>query len=212
MRDIVNLMNEIGMLADTPRSGFAFLGSGKQSVAEHCYRMTAIAILLAKLMDKSVNLSKLTLMCLYHDLPEARTGDLNYMNKKYVNVDTDKALKDIEESSPFGMEITELIKEYEKGESHEAIIAHDADQLELLLVLKKEYELGNMRAMEWFDRTCKRLSLEISKKLAEEIVKTPTDAWWFKNKDDPHWITGVNKKDIRDGDNEDTEDLEDQGH
>ena len=32
---------------------------------------------------------------LAHDLPEARTGDLNYMNQKYVQVDESRAAEDM---------------------------------------------------------------------------------------------------------------------
>ena len=50
MIEIVNLLHEIGMLSSIPRSGFAFLGSGKQSVAEHSFRVTLIAYVLARLV------------------------------------------------------------------------------------------------------------------------------------------------------------------
>jgi len=39
MSQHAKFLYEVGMLQRTPRSGFAFLGSGKQSVAEHTYRM-----------------------------------------------------------------------------------------------------------------------------------------------------------------------------
>ena len=41
MYSIVNLLHEVGMLAHIPRSGFAFLGLGKQSVAEYSYRVAS---------------------------------------------------------------------------------------------------------------------------------------------------------------------------
>ena len=37
----------------------------------------------------------MVLLCLFHDIPEARTGDLNYVNKKYVKVAERKAVEDL---------------------------------------------------------------------------------------------------------------------
>jgi 5'-deoxynucleotidase YfbR-like HD superfamily hydrolase len=70
-----NLFFEVGMLARTPRSGFPFLGTGKQSVAEHVYRMLNIAFILARQSDHPVDELHLLHLVLFHDLPEARTGD-----------------------------------------------------------------------------------------------------------------------------------------
>lgn len=194
MRSMVNLLNEIGMLAHIPRSGFAFLGSGKQSVAEHSFRVTLVAYTLAKFIDEPIDAYKLMMLCLFHDLPEARTGDLNYMQKKYVAIHLDKTLKDIEQASHCGPEIVEWIEEYEKGESLEAKIAHDADQLELLLVLKQEHDLGNSNALEWFQNGQKRLRTTVAKQLSQAILETPSNEWWLGDKHDPHWVDGGKAK------------------
>ena len=34
-------------------------------------------------------------MCFVHELPEARTGDMNYVNKKYVTVNEEKAVQEL---------------------------------------------------------------------------------------------------------------------
>ncbi len=182
---IVNLLNEIGMLDNIPRSGFAFLGSGRQSVAEHSYRMTLVAYALARLIDEPVHMHKLIMMCLLHDLPEARIGDLNYVQKKYVTPKLDKALEDIASGSFLGPEFVAWIQEYEQGISLEAQLAHDADQLELILVLKCEQELGNLQAAAWIENTLKRLKTETGKKIGETICLTPSNNWWLEDKKRP---------------------------
>lgn len=189
MHEIVNLLNEMGMLAFIPRSGFAFLGSGKQSVAEHSFRVALVAYVLARLISQPLDLHKLIMMCLFHDLPEARIGDLNYVQKKYVLPDLDKALNDIASGSFLGPEIVAWIQEYEQGESLEAQLAHDADQLELLLVLKREEEIGNLHAKEWTSNLLKRIQTQIGKQVAQAICQTSSNAWWH-NKSDSHWIDG----------------------
>lgn len=196
IKQIINLMHETGMLSLIPRSGFAFLGSGRQSVAEHSFRTALVAYVLARLVDQSIDIHKLVMMCLFHDLPEARLGDLNYFQKKYVTPRLDKALEDIASGSFLGPEITAWIQEYEQGTSLEAQLAHDADQLELLLVLKCEEERGNLRAKEWMLNLLKRLQTETGKKVADAIFQTSSDAWWWQNKSDPHWIAGGKSKGV----------------
>ena len=56
-KKIANFLFEVGILAKTPRSGFHFLGTGEQSVAEHINRVSYIGYILA-LMDGTVDISK----------------------------------------------------------------------------------------------------------------------------------------------------------
>lgn len=178
MQSLINLFNEIGMLAHTPRSGFAFLGTGKQSVAEHSHRMTLIAYALAMMGPQPVDLAKLLLICLFHDLPEARTGDLNYVNKRYVKANEKAVIEDLKDKTLIGPTIAACHNEYVENDSIEAQIAHDADKLELLLVLKELYDTGNPRAMDWFEATAQLVKLERSKSLIDTIRTTPYDQWW----------------------------------
>ena len=149
-----------------------------------------IALVLAELIkyQQSINRERLILLCLYHDFPEASGRDSTNVNKKYVHVLDAKALEDIKAAYPLGKEICEYCLEFNEGKTIEAKLAHDADSLELMLVLKQLHEKGNARAMAWFDNCVKRFIQ--SEKLAEAIRTTPSDAWWFVNPDDPHWVDG----------------------
>lgn len=190
MEKTVHLLNQISQLSHTPRSGFAFLGTGQQSVAEHTYCATMICLALAGLVEEPINREKLLLLSLCHDLVEARTGDLNYVNKRYLNADNDKALGDLSFGTGVGDEIVECIREFDANETLESRLAHDADQIELLLVLKREYDTGNPRAMRWFDIVSKRVHTDAGKKLAEQIRDVASDAWWIADDQDPHWVHG----------------------
>jgi putative hydrolase of HD superfamily len=128
-------------------------------------------------------------MCLFHDLPEARTGDLNYVNKKYVKADEQKAVKDLAATLPFGNEIEDLVQEYEEGRTAESKIARDADQLEMILALKEYKDLGNKYADEWLQFSLKRLQTESAKELAKVILETDSSLWWFSDKGE-WWVTG----------------------
>jgi putative hydrolase of HD superfamily len=188
MKNIANFLFEAGMLKRTPRTGFQFLGSGAESVAEHIFRTVYIGYALGRLAE-NVDTDKVIKMCLFHDLPEARTGDLNYVNKKYVKADVDKAVNDLAVTVPFGGEIKELVTEFEKEESFEARLAHDADQIELILALKEYKDLGNTYADEWLDFAMKRLKTNIARDLAETVLETDSSLWWFSDKSD-WWVTG----------------------
>ena len=180
MRDIVNFLFEVGILKKIPRSGYKFLGTGSESVAEHSFRVALIAYTLAKNEQKS-DTKKIVLMSLFHDLHEARTGDHNYVNKRYVTVDEDKAVRDLAQGLPGGEEIVSLFHEFNSRESLEARLSHDADQLDFILELKRQQDLGNKSAAKWMRYSVKRLITDTAKRLANEIIKTDSSDWWFKD-------------------------------
>lgn len=192
MKNIVQFLFEVGMLKRTPRTGFQFLGAGSESVAEHSFRVVFIGYVLAH-MEEDVDETKLIKMCLLHDLHEARTGDLNYMNKKYVTVDEQRAVRDASQALPFGEEIVVLTEEFNRGETREALLANDADQLDLILMLKEHKDLGSTYAQEWISFALKRIKTDTGKRIAEHIIATDSTSWWFEKKDD-WWINGGNPR------------------
>ncbi|RLA81947.1 MAG: phosphohydrolase [Deltaproteobacteria bacterium] len=189
LKRMVDLLFEAGMLSRTPRTGYRFLGTGKQSVAEHLFRTAVVGYVLAHL-DGRADKMKVVMMCLFHDLMEARTGDQNYVYKKYVKVDEEKALEEMTSGLPFGKEIKALLKEFNAQESREALLSHDADQLELILQLKEEKDLGNRYAEEWLRYNIRRLRTEAGKRLAEAILQRDFSAWWFDKGDEQWWVKG----------------------
>ena len=188
LKSVVDFLFEVGILKETPRSGFHFLGSGKQSVAEHINRSTYIGYTLA-MMDGTVDVGRVMKMCLFHDLAEARTSDLNYVHQKYAETREEAAIEDLAAKLPFGADIKTALAEYEARQTPEAIIAKDADNLEWLLSLKEQADTGNSRAETWIPSAVKRLKSETAKALAQEILITDSDHWWFANKEDQWWLT-----------------------
>ena len=186
MRSLVNFLFEVGMLKKTPRTGYQFLGSGAESVAEHSFRTAVIGYSLS-LQVPHADARKAALMGLFHDLHEARTGDHNYVNKRYVQVDEEKALKDMAQDLPFGSEILALCQEFNDGDSLEAQISRDADQLDLILELKEQLDLGNRYASDWLGYAIERLRTESARKMAQEILETDSTEWWFV-KERERWV------------------------
>jgi len=181
------------MLAKTPRSGFFFLGSGEQSVAEHLNRTSYVGFVLAS-MNGKVDTARVMQMCAFHDIAEARVSDLGYVHQKYNTRHEEKAIEDMAASIPFGAHIKSIIDEYEKRESYESKLVKDADNIELLLFLREQIDIGNTRAETWIPIILKRLLTEEGKKLATAITRTDSDNWWFGDKDDGWWVHRNQKK------------------
>lgn len=183
MKALANLLFEARMLKEIPRSGYHFLGSGRESVAEHTFLTTFVGFVLAH-MHPHVDRPKLLEMCLIHDLGEARTGDLNYVQKKYVVADENRAVNDLSRQVPFGPSISGLFAEYTACETMEAKLAHDADQLALVLELKSLVDVGYDGPADWIPHVLERLHIDSSRELAQQIWQTASDGWWFHEKYD----------------------------
>lgn len=208
---IIDFLFEVGILAQTPRSGFHFLGSGRQSVAEHVHRVMHVGFVLGMMennvdlvrdprptgsrgrrrrpVSNGVDMAKILQMCLFHDLSEARTSDLNYVHQKYAKANHKKVMKDLAATFTFGKHIRKIVDEYEARQSRESFIAKDADNIEWILSLKEQLDTGNSRAGTWIPSAIKRLKTASAKKLAKRIVKINSDHWWFSNKNDEWWVS-----------------------
>lgn len=179
MKPIADLLFEARMLKNIPRSGFQFLGAGRESVAEHVYSATFIAYVMAELRPE-VDALKLIRLCLVHDLPEARTGDMNSVQKAYVRTDEAKAVADTTRNLAFGQGLAALVMEYRDARSPEAMLAHDADQIALILELKDLIDIGCEPPKTWLPHVLARLRTETGKAIAEAVLATRRDAWWWE--------------------------------
>ncbi len=175
---IADFLFEARFLKQIPRSGFAFLGAGTESVAEHSFSTTIIAWVMA-FLSPAVNPLKLITMCLLHDLPEARTGDLNSVQKWYDHADETTALQDMIRSLSFGDSILALLQEFNEGTSPEARLARDADQISLILELKCLLDKGFDHAQTWIKPVMTRLKTDEGKRIADQILQANCDTWWM---------------------------------
>lgn len=178
MRRIAELLFEARMLKEIPRSGFQFLGAGRESVAEHVYATTFIAYVMSRL-NPEVDGLKLLSICLVHDLAEARTGDLNAVQKAYVRPEEERAVADAVAGLPFGAEIQALVREYAEQRTPEAELARDADQLALILELKDLEGIGYATPKDWLPHVQSRLRTATGRELAAGIEAVRREDWWW---------------------------------
>ncbi|MEZ0329733.1 MAG: HD domain-containing protein [Dissulfuribacterales bacterium] len=178
LKRLVRFLFEGNMLKRTWRTGYAFLGQGRESVAAHTFGVILMAFTLAR-EEVDIDELKLLKLCLIHDLPEARTGDANAVHKRYVTRHEDMAVADLTKDLGWGEEVAELFQEFQEKSSKEAMLAHDADQLDMILSLKMHLDTGSEDALRWLPHVKKRLVTPKAKLLAEAILQEHWACWWM---------------------------------
>jgi putative hydrolase of HD superfamily len=180
LSNLVNFFFEAGSLRRVARSHRQTLLTNDLSdnIASHSFRVTIIGYFLAK--QEKANSDKVVQMCLFHDISEARCGDQNWVNKKYVKVFEDEIQKDQLKNLPNNKDLNELINEYQERKSLESKLAKDADLLDQILLLKEYAWQGNKEAEDWLkdNQQQKRLSSLSARKLAIQIIKQKPSDWW----------------------------------
>ncbi|MEX0935154.1 MAG: HD domain-containing protein [Candidatus Paceibacterota bacterium] len=155
------------------------------NIATHSYRVTIIGWYLAKMED--VDPYKVIMMCLLHDMPEVRSGDHNWVHKRYVKIFEEEIKKEQLGNLPFS-DLKKFIDEYDERESREAIIAKDADIIDQLCLLQEYIWQGNQEAKEWIsgkgekgkkrNENIERIQSKSGNKLAEAILDEHPSSWW----------------------------------
>ena len=114
VKNLSNFLYEIGTLRRIQRSHRQTLltNDDTDNIASHSFRVAIIGWFLAKL--ERVDASKVLFMCLLHDVPETRSGDQNWVHKKYVKVFEDEITKDQLKNLPGKNELHRIIREYKK--------------------------------------------------------------------------------------------------
>ncbi|MDP4132308.1 MAG: HD domain-containing protein [Bacteroidota bacterium] len=121
----------------------SYTSSGRQeSVAEHTWRMSLMAVLIEPLLTKKVDSPRLLKMIIIHDLVEAEARDISALdvlrnpeirirkmeNEKQAIENLRAALKETN-----GQEIYDLFYEFENKNTYEAKVANALDKLEVQL-------------------------------------------------------------------------------
>ena len=183
---LADFLFEAGMLRKTPRTGYQFLGSGSENVAEHSFRSALIGYALASMAGADAG--RTAMLCLIHDFHEARTGDFNYVNSMYNTSKQRLAMEHALQGTGLEDGLLPLWDEQDAGQSVEARLSRDADQLDLLLNLVEERNLGNPYAAKWMESAMERVRTEQGRELARQIAASDHTDWWFKGPDADWWV------------------------
>jgi len=174
---IARFIQEVSSLKNIPRSGWLKAGiKNPESVAEHSMVSSIISFILAFLETSNFDLAaKAAFIALVHDLPEARTTDLHKLARKYVSVESEKALEDQLELLPkkISLEIRKALNEVK-------VFVEDADKLELLFQAN-EYAKSLPEIMEYVRNV--QLKSESAKRIREALQKLEK-SWWVYFEED----------------------------
>ncbi|GGT36713.1 HD domain-containing protein [Streptomyces purpureus] len=176
---VANFLYEAGTLKRTRRTGWWMAGvRDPESVAEHAWRTSLIASIIAEL--EGADPARAAFLAVWHDSQETRTGDVNYLGRKYSpTADPRDVTADQTAGMPGGLASTvrNLIAEYEAKESPEAVCARDADKLECMLQGIEYKTQGYENAQRWIDNSRGRLVTETARRLADELLEHGSLDW-----------------------------------
>ena len=121
----------------------SYTSSGRQeSVAEHTWRMSLMAVLIEPLLKEKVDVARLLKMIILHDLVEAEAKDISALDvlrnpelKIQKQENEKKAIENLRVAlkETNGDEIYDLFYEFENKETYEAKLANALDKLEVQL-------------------------------------------------------------------------------
>jgi 5'-deoxynucleotidase YfbR-like HD superfamily hydrolase len=187
-RRIANFLFEVGTMRKLMRVHRQTLLTDdmSDSIASHSYRVALIGWHLAK--AEKADPYKTVMMCLLHDMAEARSNDHNWVHKKYVKVFDEEIANEQLGTLPYP-DLGELEAEYRKRESKESILAKDADLIDQILLLREYEWQGNKEAGIWLrgksgqshqngNAQISRLKSGSAKKLARAIMEEDPSNWW----------------------------------
>ena len=111
----------------------------RENDAEHAWHMAIMAYLLREYANEEVDIAKVMLMCLIHDIVEIDAGDTYAYDAEGLK--TQKAREEAAKERIFSLlppdqkaEFTALFDEFEAYETAEAKFAHSMDNLQPLLL------------------------------------------------------------------------------
>ena len=115
-------------------------GHGRnENDAEHAWHMAIMAYLLREYANEEVDITKVMLMCLIHDIVEIDAGDTYAYDEE--NLKTQKAREDAAKERIFSLlpddqkeEMIALFDEFEAYETAESKFAHSLDNLQPLML------------------------------------------------------------------------------
>ncbi|MDV6010892.1 HD domain-containing protein [Haloechinothrix sp. LS1_15] len=149
-----------------------------ESVAEHSLRAAQLAGLLAA--EEGADPARAAYLALWHDIQEARTGDLPRAARPYVTKPDARAITaDQTATLPTNSaeSVRDAVDEYESATSLEARCARDADKLEMLLQAVEYASTGITQVDEWMATARKSLSTDTARRIAEVAPDTPPLSW-----------------------------------
>ena len=182
-RTFLDILHVAERLKDTPRHCTTSKGR-VESVAEHSWRIALMAFLL-RAEFPTLDMDKVTAMCLIHDLGECFTGDIPTFNKTATDEKTEDRLLDEWVRTlpdPVRDEMLALYAEMNAQKTPEARVYKSLDKLEAVIQhneaplatwapneyeLNKTYAFDTVAFSEWLTTLRREILADTLKKIEE---------------------------------------------
>lgn len=155
--DLLNLMLHGNQLKRTARTGWAQRGiPAPESVAAHSFGVVYTTLLLAELVEPSIDRAAALAMAALHDLPEGLTSDIpapawRLLPSGAKQVAERRAMETITGQTAAGGMLLSWWEELLHNETPEARLVHDADKLDQYLqAYVYEQQTGNRQLEEFW--------------------------------------------------------------
>jgi putative hydrolase of HD superfamily len=155
--EVLQLLIHGNQLKRTLRSGWVQRGIAEaEDVAAHSYGVAFAALVLGQTVARPLNLEKVLIMALLHDLPEGVTTDIPTPAWRYlpqgIKMEVERgAMVDILGDMLFAPALMSYWEELNQKKTLEALLVHDADKLDMYLqALIYEQQTGNHQLAEFW--------------------------------------------------------------
>lgn len=146
------LIQQAGALLQMPRAHRRNLWTAFDTIASHSYHVATIAYIICKMeWHSDEDAMKACTIGIFHDLAEARTGDHDFIAKKYNDCDEHKAVKDQFSNVDGWTWLQHLLDEYKLRQSAVTKCVKDADQIAQIYHERVLMRQGNKLAAQRFD-------------------------------------------------------------
>ncbi len=177
-KEIVRFVFELGQLRRERRHGWLRIDETPESVAEHSFRAAVLAYLLAA-RTGTVDPARVAAMVLFHDMHEARTGDADTIQRRYLALDERRAAADqVAGLGHTGSDILKMWEEVEAPTTEAGSLAKDAEILEMACTARELVVGGNPAAQAWLTSLRPRLRTPVARELLELIGRADPREWW----------------------------------
>lgn len=155
--EVLQLLIHGNQLKRSVRSGWVQRGIAEaEDVAAHSYGVAFSALVLVQTVSRPLNLEKVLIMALLHDLPEGVTTDIPTPAWRYlpqgIKTEVERgAMVEILGDTSFAPAFMTYWEELCQKETPEAMLVHDADKLDMYLqALMYEQQTGNRQLAEFW--------------------------------------------------------------
>jgi putative hydrolase of HD superfamily len=144
-----------------------------ESVAEHSYGVSCLAMLLADLYFPQLNMEKVLRLSLLHDLGEIDAGDITPSDgvsiEKKSKMERESLFR-IFQDFPIREQYLQIWEEYEEGKTAESVFVRQVEKLEMAFQAKVYEAITQTDLSQFLESVSKILETQQLKEILEEIT------------------------------------------